>query len=90
MAFRDLIDVGQQCKRLLDAGRVQTLERMGFDVELLVRWTVPLSALLIIFSAQHFPHPSIPANPFPILQLYTEADITPENVLLVAVPKKVV
>jgi hypothetical protein len=63
MAFRDLIDVGQQCKRLLDAGRVQTLERMGFDVELLVSWAAPASALLIVFLAQHFT--PVPRSPSP-------------------------
>lgn len=36
LSYLELIDIGQQCKRVLDVGRIMMLESMGFDVELLV------------------------------------------------------
>ena len=96
MSFRDLIDVGQQCKRLLDAGRVLALEAMGFDVDLHVGYGKistqthgrRRSFSPWVSSPLSFPLPHPPLLPPP--QLYTEASITPENVLLIALPKQAV
>lgn len=38
LSYTDLIELGQQCKRLLDVGRIQKLEALGFRCKLLVSW----------------------------------------------------
>lgn len=48
LAYSELIQIGQMCKRLLDAGRMRRLEELGYHAELVVRvehvhsvtWTV--------------------------------------------------
>jgi hypothetical protein len=71
-----MIEVGTQCKRLLDAGRLAFLRERGFHATLRVSPTPP--ALLPPQSLTGWPRRA------PAMQEYIPRSVTTENTLLVA------